>query len=188
MPRIKVHAAASFVKGELARQLAAELKNGRDCGQPMIYEQEYSTGKLRVIVIWDEWAGVPLEDRSATIVRAYEQAEGAEYRDRIALASGLTVPEAHAAGMLPFQIIAARRPTDPVTEEQVRKAMLDEGASVLADPPTPRLRFSSNEQAEACRQRLIKRLPGSDPVWIINQEAGEQDQLIWSGSFGAEVG
>jgi hypothetical protein len=44
----------------------------------------------------------------------YEQAEGAAYRDRIALASGLTVPEAHAAGMLPYQIIAALRKNDPV--------------------------------------------------------------------------
>ena len=188
MPRIRVHGAASVVRGELAKRLAAELKGDRDGGQPMIYEQEYSTGKLRVNVVWDEWAGVPLEDRSATILRAYELAEGAEYRDRIALASGLTVPEAYAAGMLPFQIIPARRPSDPVTPEQVRDAMLAEGASELADPQAPQLRLSTKEEAEACRCRLVERLPGSEPVWIINRELAIQDRLSWTDSFSAEVG
>jgi hypothetical protein len=151
------------------------LKGGRDFGQPTIYEQEYSTGKLRVIVIWDEWEGIPLEERSAIILRAYELAEGAEYRDRIALASGLTVPEAHAAGMLPYQMIAALRKTDPVTPEQAREAFLEEGASRLVNSQAPQLRFATEEEAEASRQRLIRRFPGSEDVWIINREITAQD-------------
>jgi hypothetical protein len=174
-------------KRALVERLARELKSGHDYGQPTIYELEYRTRKLRVNVIWDEWAGVPLEDRSATILRAYEQAEGAEYRDRIALASGLTVPEAHAAGMLPVQIIPAVRPSDPVTPEQAREAMLAVGASKLADPQAPQLWLSTKEEAEACRRRLVERLPGSEHVWIINQEPAMQDSLRWTDSFSAEV-
>src|SRR5437667_12322584 len=84
------------VKNEFAEKLAAELKSNREYGQPFIYEQEYRTGKLRVTVVWDEWNGMSLQERSATILRAYELAEGIPYRERVALASGLTVPEAHA--------------------------------------------------------------------------------------------
>src|SRR5947207_6681780 len=95
------------IVGSLVERLVDELKSDRQSGQPMIVEEEFPTGKLRVNVILDEWDRLPLEDRTATILRAYEQAEGREYRDRIALASGLTVPEAHAAGMLPYQVIPA---------------------------------------------------------------------------------
>src|SRR5690349_6557412 len=106
MPRKKigVQTALTTVKGDLAEKLATELKNGREYGQPLVYEQEYATGKIRVTVIWDVWADASLEERSAVILRAYEMAEGPEYREKIALASGLTVPEAAAAGMLPFQL------------------------------------------------------------------------------------
>jgi hypothetical protein len=186
--RIGTPTALAGTRGGLAEKLAAELKSGRDYGQPTIYEQEYSTGKLRVTVIWDEWARIPPEERSAIILRAYELAEGAEYRDRIALASGLTVPEAQAAGMLPFQIIPALRKGDPVTAEQVREAMLAEGASELANPQELQLRFATQEEAEAGRQRLINRLPGSDPIWVINQELAAQDYLNFTDSFHGEAG
>ena len=124
--RIGVQAALTTTKRNLADKLAAELKSGRDFGQPWVFEQEYSTGKLRINVIWDDWANASLEDRSAIILQAYITAEGAAYREKIALASGLTVPEAAAAGMVPFQIIAGLRKGDPFTSDDVRKAMLAE--------------------------------------------------------------
>jgi hypothetical protein len=107
-----------------------------------------------------------------TILRAYEQAEGQEFRNRIALASGLTVPEAHAAGMLPYQVIAAVRKGDPVTAEQCRKALIEEGASVLFGEDNPQLRFATAEEAEAARKRLAARLPKSEQVWVITKEVG----------------
>lgn len=133
MPRKRIgpEARIGSVNKELAEELATELKSNRDFGQPVIYEDAFRTGKVRVTVIWDAWQDVPLQERSATILRAYEMAEGPESRDRIALASGLTVPEAHAAGMLPYQIIAALRKGDPVTHDQGKQAMLDEGGSLL---------------------------------------------------------
>jgi hypothetical protein len=188
MPRIRAgfeEPSLTGSGGHFAERLADELKSTREFGQPMIYEREFPSGKLRVLVIWDAWDHVPTEDRTAAIHRAYELAEGREYRDRIGLASGLTVLEAHAAGMLPYQIIAAVRKTDPVTIEQCREAMLAEGASKLVNPDVPPLWFPTEEEAEACRKRLIQRLPASEPVWIINREilpadfARAQDAGAW---------
>jgi hypothetical protein len=138
----------------------------------MIEEEEFPTKKLRVNVFWDEWDRIPLEERTATILRAYEVAEGRESRDRIALASGLTVPEAHAAGMLPYQVIAAVRKADPVTRDQCRHALIEEGASTLFGEEQPQLRFSTEEEAEAARRRLVERLPNSEEVWVIIKEVG----------------
>jgi hypothetical protein len=158
--------------GNLVERLVAELKSNQQSGQPVIEEEEFPTGKLRVNVIWDEWDHVPLEDRTATILRAYEQAEGPEYRDRIALASGLTTPEAHAAGMLPFQVFPTVSKGDLVTLEQCREALIQEGASILFGPDNPRLRFATEKEAEAARQRLALRLPNSEQVWVITREVG----------------
>jgi hypothetical protein len=102
-------------------------------------------------------------------------AEGAGYRDRIALASGLTVPEAHAAGMLPYEIIPALRKGDLVTEEQTRQALLEEGGTQLGHWRKVPLRLATQEEAEAARQRLIRRFPGSEDVWMINREITAQD-------------
>jgi hypothetical protein len=77
--------------------------------------------------------------------------------------------------MLPYQIIPALRQGDPVTPEQAREALLAEGASALAGPQAPQLRFTTEEEAEAARQRLTRRLPGSEPVWVINREITAHD-------------
>ncbi len=159
----------------LVEQLAAELKSNRESGQPMVYEHPLPAGTVRVVVFWDKWDRMPLDERTDVVLRAYEAAEGREYRQKIALARGLTIPEGHAAGMLPFQILTALRRGDPVTLEQCRQAMLDEGASTLLSPEEPQLRFPTEDDAEACRSRLIKRLPGSEPVWIINRELIARD-------------
>ncbi len=174
MPRRKreVETSPQLINGALPERLAEELRSNRESGQPVIDEQSFPSGKVRVTVLWDEWDRLPLEERTAVILRAYDLAEGPGYRDRIALASGLTLPEAHAAGMLPFQIIPALRRGDPVTPEQCRNAMIDEGASTLLAADRPQLRFTTEGEAEAARKRLVQRLPGSDQVWVITQEVG----------------
>jgi hypothetical protein len=165
-------------RGDLAERLADEIQNGRASGQPMIDELEYSSGKISVTVIWDEWDRLSLEGRTAVILRAYELAEGRDYRDRIALASGLTVLEAYGAGMLPFQIIPALRSGDSVTPEQCRQAMIEEGASTLLAMDKPQLRFATEQEAEAARKRLAQRLPNSDQVWVITQEVGRVEDWV----------
>lgn len=156
---------------DLLAELEKELKNARTAGQPLIEEQVFpKTNAVRVTVIWDKWEPVSDEDRYQTILQAYEEVEGKAFRDRIALALGLTVSEAVETGLLPFQITAALRRDDPVTREQCREAMIAQGASVLLDSEIPQLRFATEEEAEACRQRLIGQLPGSEPVWMIAKE------------------
>ncbi|MHC5540311.1 hypothetical protein ACYOEI_18985 [Singulisphaera rosea] len=135
------------------------------------------TKKARVTVIWDEWADVALEERSSIILQAYERAEGKEVREKIALASGLTVPEATAAGMLPYQIIAGLRSSDPFEPEVVNAAMLEQGASDLDQEDGLLLRFATREEADACRSRLAKSLPGSEPIWIIRRDIHVYDRL-----------
>jgi hypothetical protein len=178
MPRRKIGVQSALPAGKrrLVEALAAELRDtGRPFGQPMIYEQEYPTGKVRVLVVWDEWADDPLEDRSAVILKAYEAVEGPAAREKIALASGLTVPEATAAGMLPYQIITAIRRGDPVTQDQARQAFLELGASKLGNERALQLRFATEDEAEAGRRHLVERFPGSDDVWMVRRDIVMQE-------------
>jgi hypothetical protein len=156
----------------LVAELAEELRSSHECGQPRIEEETFPrTNAVRVSVIWDKWEAVSDEERANTILHAYEQVEGKEFRERIALAMGLTVPEAQETGMVPYQILPLLRKGDPVTPEQCRQAMIAQGASVLRDPRNPQLRFATEEEAEACRRRLSAQLPGSEPVWVVTKEA-----------------
>ncbi len=175
MPRIK-RGLTTTVKPShpaLTAELVAELRADRAGGQPRIEEQHFpTTSAIRVSVFWDRWATLPDEDRSEVILQAYEQVEGKEYRDRIALALGLTFPEAYESGLLPYQVLALLRKDDPVSWEACRDAMLAEGASVLFASQKPELRFATEEEAEAARQRLISSLPGSEEVWVVTREVG----------------
>ena len=151
----------------LAPKLAEELQQKRESGQPVIIEQEFGAGTLRVVVVWDEWDRLPLDERTSVILHAYELA--GEDKRQIALASGLTVPEAHASGMLPFRIVTALRKGDAVTEEQCRQALIDEGASRLI-PNQLQLRFATHQDAVDSIRRLVSRLPESDQVWLIVED------------------
>ena len=174
MPRIRTTAETPRKIGSpLVDRLADELQSERESGQPIVSELAFSSGKLRVTVIWDHWGRMPLEDRTEIILQAYEKAEGIDYRRNIALASGLTMPEACMAGMLPYHILTAIRNTDPVTVEQCREAMIAEGASTLIDPNGPQLRFGTMEEADRAVKRLVERLPDSKDVWIVAQDLGK---------------
>lgn len=117
--------------------------------------------------MWDEWAAVSFEDRPAIILRAYELAWGKEARERIALASGMTVPEATVAGLLPYRVVPALRKTDPFQPEDVKRAMIEQGASQLSLDEDVLLRFATSEEAIDCIKRLTVALPGSEPIWIV---------------------
>ena len=177
MPRIKMGFVdpPRTVDKELVYRLVDELQSNRESGQPFIYEQAFSTGKIRVLVIWDDWKDLPLEQRTNIIIAAILQSDGKEYRAKVALASGLTVPEGVAAGMLPYQIITALRKDDKATLEQCREAMLAEGASQLFASGGLQLRFPTEQSVEACRKRLIRKVEQSDDIWIVTREMTAQD-------------
>ncbi len=99
----------------------------------------------------------------------------------------MTVLEATAAGMLPYQVLPAIRATDPVNVEDVEAAMVEQGASQLNEEDGLQLRFASREEAEACRLRLIEKLPGSEPIRIISRDVHVRDYLSLTDSARAEV-
>lgn len=169
MPRIKRGLGPPpVVHPELATALVEELRNERAFGQPTIDEQHFpETGAIRVMVVWDRWEGLSDAQRMDVILAAYEQAEGAEVRKRIALAIGVTVPEAADSGLLPYQIQPLLRRSDGVTAEQCNQAMLEQGASLLRNANIPELRFSTLDEADRALQRLNDNLPG---VWTVIQE------------------
>ncbi len=90
---------------DLVRTLADELsKTGTssDPAIPTIYEepQPYA-GSLHVTVIWSRWAGVPVEQRGAIILDAYQAAGLQDELRRITVALGLTPEEAQNLGIKP---------------------------------------------------------------------------------------
>jgi isocitrate lyase len=179
MPRIKrgLEELPAPLFPDLVEELVNELKNNQEAGQPMIEEYHFPrTNAVRATVIWDKWVPVSDEDRAATIRQAYEVAEGKEFSDRILLASGLTMPEAYESGLLPYRVTAALRKGDPVSLEQCEKALVDQGASLLFEPKNPHLRFATEKEADACVNRLIKALPGSDLIWMVTKEVGHLEQ------------
>ncbi len=164
----------------LVADLAQEIQTPRAMGQPIILEDGNLSGEsLRVQVVWDRWEEVPGELRSPIILDAYATALGDGYRQRIKLALGITVLEAVEVGLLPFQVIAARRRDEELSLEEYRKAMIDAGASLLFGESRPQLRFASLEDAEAAIEHLQHVLPNSR--WIIAQEvsvAHSTDSLL----------
>jgi len=158
---------------DLLEALVHELRSKNDSGQPVIHEYHFAkTGKMKATVLWDRWEHVPFEERADLIRRAYLKVESESFVENLALLVGLTFPEAHEAGMLPYQITPLIRKVDPVTLQQCHKTMVLEGASLLFPGGKPELRFATQAEAESARTRLIRQLPGSEPVWTILEEVG----------------
>ena len=164
----------------LVEELAGELRCAHEVGQPIVNEEHFATGAVRVLVLWDRWEEVEEDDRATQIVEAYRLVEGQDFVDRIGLLDGMTFPEAYDQGLLPYQIIPHVRRDDPVTLDQCRLVMIEVGASTLFPDRIPRLRFATAQQAETCLPRLIERLPGSDQIWQITREVGQVLDTSWS--------
>src|SRR5688500_17211641 len=104
MPRISVKALpVSIDTEELLTDLTNELREPSERGQPLILDEELSPGgSVRVYVVWDRFAEIPGKQRTELILDAFEESEGIDFRQRISMALGLTVPEATDIGLLPF--------------------------------------------------------------------------------------
>jgi hypothetical protein len=169
MPRkiIRPLDGSQFADRSLCNLLVDELRSPHDVGQPLVIEHQFpSTDKKQIQVIWDKFEGIAEQDRSELILSAFEQVEGKPTRDKILFASGFTVPEAAAAGILPFQVVPAKVAQVEVGTEQLFNAMKEEGASTVAGTTT--LRFPTFEDAETTKTRLDHRLPQGR--WLIVQE------------------
>ena len=169
---------ARRVESSLVDRLAEELRSSRESGQPIIYETSLPNDKLRVTVVWDDWDRLPLEERTEIILEAYERVEGPSAGERIALASGLTIPEAYSAGLLPYQIITAFEARRPVTPKECRDALIEEVSFHRSGTRSAPTEVCHSGRSGGGTGGLSHRLPNSEPVWIITQDPGRVED--WS--------
>jgi hypothetical protein len=107
---------------ELSDLLARELRDGADSRQPIIFENQIGhTDHLAVTVVWDEWRDMSPMARARAILTAYQSLQ--EKKDKVAVATGYTYPEAVGAGIFPYAVIPMLRRSDEETRERVIKAM-----------------------------------------------------------------
>src|SRR5205085_11400035 len=129
---------------------------------PLILEEKIPSTKSRhVRVIWDRWKELDDEQRSAVIVDAYTQAEGADAANEITIADGVTPQEALALGLLAFKVVPARKKNDPIPLEKYRTVQAAEARNTLLGPKAKELRYARIEDAQQAQHRLQEALPGS---------------------------
>jgi hypothetical protein len=167
MPRIRVHPEPiSNQHPELVRELQLELQNNREFGQPLILEEPFARSEeLRITVVWDKFDGIDDDERARIILAAYQRSDAPP--TKIAVALGLTFPEAADDGLLPYDVVPNWRASDPVSLERCFGAMKKLGASTLRNPIEPELRCATAEQAGACVSQLVQVLPESKGIWKI---------------------
>jgi hypothetical protein len=163
----------------LLGDLIQELKSPRDVGQPIIIEDETpETASMRVHVIWDRWDKCAHELRSGIVMEAYQKTSRVMQGQQLTLAFGLTVPEAVDQGLLPFELVPTQKALEQPLAPEYEKAMIDMGASTLFGSDYPQLRLASLKEAQECREKLLKQLPGSD--WIVVRDVYEPDSISMS--------
>jgi hypothetical protein len=140
-------------RAQLQERLASEISGQVTSEGPLIFEIPLEqSDKVDVIVVWNEFEGVGVEDRDRVILDAY-----GDRRDQIAMAMGVTYQEAIDQQVLPYMVVPMTRrgEADPA---ELRRAMLEEGGIPLGDEKVD-LRFPRLAMAEAAHQRLCDRLP-----------------------------
>lgn len=178
MPRkISSQVARAESDQDVVDDLVWELKEPHDLGQPIILERHMGMADaVHVFVVWDRFADVPESQRASIIMDAYERASGKEFRDRITLATGVTVPEATDLELLPFEVELFPGRHRSADTGRVQWAMVAEGASLLRGEAHPELRFETLADAAAAVERLEESLPGSD--WMVVQSVVNQGPSI----------
>jgi hypothetical protein len=155
----------------LVDHLARALRERASRGQPTVFENRIGqTDALNVFVIWDRWGEIRRDERSKIIIDAYKRIDEGK-SERVAIATGATLDEAIAMGVLPYWIAITRKRDDPASPEQLREAMIDEGA--VETVSGLQLRFNSLEEAKEAYSRLTAKVPG--PYWAIVHEVSRGD-------------
>lgn len=154
----------------LVAELAAELRAPRPFGQPFVELDSFPrTGLTAITVIWDAFRGLPDERRSAAVLDAYRQVHPDAGPKSVAFALGYTTAEAAAAGRLPFAVRPTLAAEPSLNQAKLVGVFAEYGVRADRRPGFPPLRFPSREDAEACRQKLIDVLPGTEAVWTITE-------------------
>lgn len=151
--------------------LAKWLFHPPEKGEPRIIRKTIGRSGLQdLMVIWEGWKGIPLEERTATILEANDTLEGTVKTD-IYLAQGLTTDEAIALGYLPFRVEPIVKSGENVDLERILTAMKEEGG--VETSTGLQLRFTSLEEAQEAFVRLQKKVSG--PFWTIVQEVPREE-------------
>jgi hypothetical protein len=156
---------AAFVK-KLIQEFTASSANL----QPLILEELVPSTKSRhVRVIWDRWKELDDEERSAVIIDAYTEAEGAVAAAEITIAEGVTPHEALALGLLSFKVVPARKQKNySMGFNAYQDAQEKEARKTLLGPKATELRYARIEDAQQAYERLHEAFPHSS--WAIVQE------------------
>ena len=173
MPRIILGADSPPLPTEkLVEALAEELRSTKGYPLPLIVERHVrGAGSRHVWVVWDRWSDLNEEERSAVIVRAYIQVEGAEAAENITIASGIRPQEAALFGIVPFVVQPIR--LHDLERSDYRQARAREGRNTIIGETTRELRYPTQDEAE----QAIQRLKQSDPQteWTIRHDDDEEE-------------
>lgn len=84
MPRKKrgIEPSPQSTNGDLANRLAEELRSSREAGQPVIDEQEFPSGTIRVLGIWDAWDHLRSKIAARSFSKPMNRRKGAPFAKR----------------------------------------------------------------------------------------------------------
>ena len=169
MPIIRPHRREWLAKRpreQYVDQLATEIQEKVTTDpRPTIFEVPMDeSGTYHIIVVWDEWEDIPLDERASIVTEAYAiydagRAPEDAIAPRITAAIGATVDEVIQLGLLPYQIVPTRKGYWGALPEKVRQAMVDKGAIELPGGHDPYLAFPSRQMAEEAFRHLTENVP-----------------------------
>jgi hypothetical protein len=161
-----INRAKSPPNEELVIELAVFLFQPPLKGQPIVIRNPVgTTGLQNLVVIWDRWHGIPLQERTEIILAANDTLE-TTLRVKLSLALGRTMDEAISLGYLPFRIEPICRSGNSADRDRILNALREEGA--VETGRGLQLRFPTLEQAQDAFIELEQKVSG--PYWSIVQE------------------
>ena len=78
----------------LRARLTRELTTPQEQGQPLIYLEPTSEQPTRVVVVWEDWRDLDIDERSRIILDAFRDARDEAAMLNIVVALGITNAEA----------------------------------------------------------------------------------------------
>lgn len=149
---------------ELAQALA-QPEAHRSRTLRLIQKPLEAIDQVEVVLIWENWKGIPFQERSKIILEAFDAARH-DLREKVYTAIGRTIDEAITLGYLPFSITPLTHHEEGRLRDELLQIMRSEGA--IDTKAGPQLRFQSIEEAEEVYKRLLHRKPG--PYWTLIHE------------------
>jgi hypothetical protein len=166
------------MRQSLLARLKDEINNPSAEGEPLVFEIPLGTQCYDVLVVWQEWADLPSEDRTRLILDAY-----ADRQNEIAQALGVTYVEAIEQQLLPYAVISALEQNPKFAflvcggdknkiEElmaKVRRAKREHGGIALPNGKVD-LRFPTRAMADGAYFKLFSDPNYREYYWSVTTE------------------